>query len=394
MADADEVECWASMADAFDFGDAGETARDASACTVPVPVLERVEHAAAASGTESLESLATRFASEFRSKSPCVTRRAAAQWMSGSRIGRGGGEAVFGAQGAARDVPVVLLEKPKDGRTFLGRGSLCKRRVGVPAYEAWARVRRGNEPRASARASTASDRCYFRAPLGPELREDLDFRAARTLFGGENECVIDDAWGNAPPSPFSSKTASLWCSSRGCVTPTHFDLCHGFLTQIRGRKRVLLVPPEHTRSMYRADPSGVNPNSSPVDLALFVTGLEGEKRFSEAEKKRAHAERARFPKTRVALGEIREVTLGPGDTLYIPPFWWHHVVTLETLERDSDVCTESISREEKNEREKKRASRRRRLLVAVARVRPRRGRERPPVRRRGRVERSDARRDV
>ena len=67
MADADEVECWASMADAFDFGDAGETARDASACTVPVPVLERVEHAAAASGTESLESLATR-ASSARSR--------------------------------------------------------------------------------------------------------------------------------------------------------------------------------------------------------------------------------------------------------------------------------------------------------------------------------------
>jgi hypothetical protein len=358
MADADEVECWASMADAFDFGDAVETARDASACTVPVPVLERVEHAAAASGTESLESLATRFASEFRSKSPCVTRRAAAQWMSGSRIGRGGGEAVFGAQGAARDVPVVLLERPKDGRTFLGRGELCSRVDGVPAHEAWARVRRGNEPRASARASTASDRCYFRAPLGPELREDLDFRAARTLFGGDsgkNECVFDDASGNALPSPFSEKTASLWCSSRGSVTPTHFDLCHGFLTQIRGRKRVLLVPPEHTRSMYRADPSGVNPNSSPVDLALFVTGLEHEKnarRFSEAEKKLSDSERARFPKTRVALGEIREVTLWPGDTLYIPPFWWHHVVTLETLERDSDVFTESISREKRDEREK------------------------------------------
>ena len=106
------------MADAFDFGDAGETARDASACTVPVPVLERMEHAAATLGTEVL---GNRFASEFRSKSPCVTRRAAAQWMSGSRIGRGGGEAVFGAQGAARDVPVVLLERPKDGRTFLGR---------------------------------------------------------------------------------------------------------------------------------------------------------------------------------------------------------------------------------------------------------------------------------
>jgi len=352
MADADEVECWASMADAFDFGDAVETARDASACTVPVPVLERVEHAAAASGTESLESLATRFASEFRSKSPCVTRRAAAQWMSGSRIGRGGGEAVFGAQGAARDVPVVLLEKPKDGRNFLGRGELCSRVDGVPAHEAWARVRRGNEPRASARASTASDRCYFRAPLGPELREDLDFRAARTVFGGDsgrNECVFDDASGNAPPSPFSANTASLWCSSRGCVTPTHFDLCHGLLTQIAGRKRVLLVPPEHTRSMYRADPSGVNGNSSPVDLALFVTGLAGPGRgfrdeTSKETNEDAERERARFSKLRVALGEIREVTLEPGDTLYIPPFWWHHVVTLDPLVQTRvEEKTETVS---------------------------------------------------
>ena len=46
------------------------------------------------------------------------------------------------------------------------------------------------------------------------------------------------------------------------------------------------------------------------------------------------------------------MTLWPGYTLYIPPFWWHHVVTLETLERDSDVFTESISREKRAEREK------------------------------------------
>ena len=353
MADADEAECWASMADAFDFGDPGETARDASA-SVPVPVLERVAHTAAF-GTESLESLATRFANDFRSKSPCVTRRAAAQWMSESRIGCGGGEAVFGARGAARDVPVVLLEKPIDGKTFLGVGERCSRVDGVPAHEAWARVRRGNEPRASARASAASERCYFRAPLSPELWEDLDFRAARTVFGGDsssnqkNECVKNV--GNAPPFPFSAKTASLWCSSFGCVTPTHFDLCHGLLTQIAGRKRVLLVPPEHTRSMYRADPSGVNPNSSPVDLALFVFGLArddgDETRFrDEREKKMSDAEeeRARFPKTRVALGEIREVTLEPGDTLYVPPFWWHHVVTLD----DSGQW----SREETRAREK------------------------------------------
>ena len=114
---------------------------------------------------------------------------------------------------------------------------------------------------------------------------------------------------------------------------------------------MLLVPPEHTRSMYRADPSGVNPNSSPVDLALFGFGLArddgDETRFrDEREKKMSDAEeeRARFPKTRVALGEIREVTLEPGDTLYVPPFWWHHVVTLD----DSGQW----SREETRAREK------------------------------------------
>jgi hypothetical protein len=111
---------------------------------------------------------------------------------------------------------------------------------------------------------------------------------------------------------------------------------------------VLLVPPEHTRSMYRADPSGVNGNSSPVDLALFVTGLAGPGRgfrdeTSKETNEDAERERARFSKLRVALGEIREVTLEPGDTLYIPPFWWHHVATLDDVQTRVEEKTETVS---------------------------------------------------
>jgi hypothetical protein len=54
--------------------------------------------------------------------------------------------------------------------------------------------------------------------------------------------------------------------------------------------------------MYRADPSGVNPNSSPVDLALFVTGLEHEKnarRFSGL-KKNAPTRNARGSRRRAS----------------------------------------------------------------------------------------------
>ena len=42
----------------------------------------------------------------------------------------------------------------------------------------------------------------------------------------------------------------MWVSNHGCVTPTHFDLCHGLLTQLEGAKRALLVAPEHARSLY------------------------------------------------------------------------------------------------------------------------------------------------
>jgi hypothetical protein len=85
-----------------------------------------------------------------------------------------------------------------------------------------------------------------------------------------------------------------------------------------------------------------------VDLALFVTGLAGPGRgfrdeTSKETNEDAERERARFSKLRVALGEIREVTLEPGDTLYIPPFWWHHVATLDDVQTRVEEKTETVS---------------------------------------------------
>jgi hypothetical protein len=34
-------------------------------------------------------------------------------------------------------------------------------------------------------------------------------------------------------SPFQLKNIGLWASSEGCITPLHFDLCHGFLAQVK-----------------------------------------------------------------------------------------------------------------------------------------------------------------
>jgi hypothetical protein len=39
----------------------------------------------------------------------------------------------------------------------------------------------------------------------------------------------------------------------------------------------------------------------------------------------------RFPKFRAALGAAVSADLGPGDALFIPPLWWHHVESLEPV---------------------------------------------------------------
>jgi Cupin-like domain len=38
---------------------------------------------------------------------------------------------------------------------------------------------------------------------------------------------------------------------------------------------------------------------------------------------------ARYPKFRTALDAAQVVQLAPGDGLFIPPLWWHHVESLE-----------------------------------------------------------------
>jgi hypothetical protein len=45
---------------------------------------------------------------------------------------------------------------------------------------------------------------------------------------------------------------SLWWSSRGAVTPAHYDLPHGLLCQVTGHKTVWLFAPQHHDAMVRS----------------------------------------------------------------------------------------------------------------------------------------------
>lgn len=100
------------------------------------------------------------------------------------------------------------------------------------------------------------------------------------------------------------RSCNLWVASSGNVTPVHFDRSHGLLFQLQGEKQVWLRPlsagggPPHPG---RRSPSP-NFSSAPHHLS---------------------GNAAHDPRT-------VEVTLTPGNALYIPPYWWHEVRSAST----------------------------------------------------------------
>jgi hypothetical protein len=106
--------------------------------------------------------------------------------------------------------------------------------------------------------------------------------------------------------------ASLWLGNR-VVVSAHFDLPDNLACCVAGRRRFTLFPPEQMENLY-VGPWDVTPAGQPVSLVdLRNPDLE------------------RFPRFAEARNTAREVVLEPGDALFIPSMWWHHVEGLEDL---------------------------------------------------------------
>jgi hypothetical protein len=94
----------------------------------------------------------------------------------------------------------------------------------------------------------------------------------------------------------------LWVSPRHAVTPLHYDLENTLLALVFGRKRVIFASPADTENLYK--------------------GVVG---YSTADPELPA--RGEYP--RLASARLHEVVLEPGDALFLPRDWWHHVRSLE-----------------------------------------------------------------
>ena len=91
---------------------------------------------------------------------------------------------------------------------------------------------------------------------------------------------------------------------------THFDLAYNIACVVGGRRRFTLFPPEQIENLYLA-PLDFTPSGAPVSLVQFTNPDYG-----------------RFPRYAEALRHAVQAELEPGDALFIPFGWWHHVESL------------------------------------------------------------------
>ena len=102
----------------------------------------------------------------------------------------------------------------------------------------------------------------------------------------------------------------LWLGNRVTV-PAHFDESDNVACVVAGRRRFTLFPPEQVANLY-IGPLDFAPTGAAMSLVQF-----------------ANPDFGKFPKFRDALAAACTAELGPGDALFIPTLWWHHVESLD-----------------------------------------------------------------
>lgn len=109
--------------------------------------------------------------------------------------------------------------------------------------------------------------------------------------------------------PTADTLMSFWLGNRTRVS-AHFDFPDNVACVVAGRRKFTLFPPDQIDNLY-VGPIDVTPSGqaiSTVDLA--------------------NPDFERFPKFADALEVAVTHELGPGDAIFIPSMWWHHVESL------------------------------------------------------------------
>lgn len=118
-------------------------------------------------------------------------------------------------------------------------------------------------------------------------------------FASENKLAILD----------ESVLPRIWLGN-AVITPAHFDESNNVACVVSGTRRFTLFPPDQISNLY-IGPLGYAPTGTPISMVSF-----------------REPDFRRFPRFKKALAAAQVAELEPGDAVYIPTLWWHHVESL------------------------------------------------------------------
>ena len=134
------------------------------------------------------------------------------------------------------------------------------------------------------------------------------------IFEHAPQLTNDFTWPEHLLTGFVKRYPMLFTGGAGSITHMHFDidLSHIIHTQFLGRKRVLLFPFAEQHNLYRK-PFEV---LSMADFSHYHDQVQSKLDYQK------------FPALKKAKGY--EVILEPGDTLFMPAGYWHHMEYIDS----------------------------------------------------------------
>ena len=133
------------------------------------------------------------------------------------------------------------------------------------------------------------------------------------IFDHAPQLINDFTWPEHLMKGFVKKYPMLFTGGQTSITHMHFDidLSHILHTQFAGRKRVLLFGYDQQHKLYR----------KPFEVLSLAD-------FSNYNQGNGTPDYEKFPALKYAVGY--DLILNPGDTLFMPAGYWHHMEYIDS----------------------------------------------------------------
>lgn len=200
------------------------------------------------------------------------------------------------------------------------------------------------------RAMFQAARAHWRAPYDvvasmPSseflIREDVYFSTpVSSLQAGLNATTIDQLLQLHPfvhsQNPDAANQQAIWAGAAGVTSRLHFDAADNFYLQMSGHKQFYLFPAKHhwAVSSYPFIHPAARQSQFPLEAlhprrrGVSSSTFDNDSTASDTLDFDSDWLDERHPLMRRALDDLLVTTLTPGDLLFLPSFWHHHVTAI------------------------------------------------------------------